>query len=222
MIIKSSEVLEAFKDFNNQIKESQNIAIFTRDLNIQKEEVEKLENYINSLQEIKKSNRTKYTEDELNLLMCIILSADTIKCELLMLIALKENNMDSAWSYLVEAQNTISLVSRNHPFNPEMLNGYISKLTQYEKTLFPRMAFSSIGSIIKKSRCTICNNDYNECDHIKGKLYGGEICAREILDAEIEEVSIVDNPANKLCRQLACDRKGKTVNILTLVPKESP
>ena len=55
-----------------------------------------------------------------------------------------------------------------------------------------------------------------KCNHIKGKLYGGELCVRVITEMELEEVSLVDVPANKQCRVLTTAYNGKTVDTLTL------
>ena len=69
-------------------------------------------------------------------------------------------------------------------------------------------------------KVTICNENYNKCNHIKGKLYNGELCARET-EMELEEISFVDTPANKLCKILKITHNGKTVDILTLREEKS-
>ena len=55
-----------------------------------------------------------------------------------------------------------------------------------------------------------------QCNHIKGKLYNGEMCVRMVTEMELEEVSLVDIPANKQCRVLTTTYNGKTVDSLTL------
>ncbi len=79
--------------------------------------------------------------------------------------------------------------------------------------------FLSTGGIIRETKCSICKDDYEECDHMKGKMYNGGLCQREIHKIELEEVSIVDTPANKLCRITTIQSNGKNVDVLTL--KES-
>jgi hypothetical protein len=133
-----------------------------------------------------------------------------------MLVKIKEDKMDEAWTDLVNAQITYGTVVRNYPFKFEAANGYIAKLEAYEKLLFPKMFFSSIGGVIKKSNCSICKESYGKCNHIKGRLYNGELCVREIAEFELEEVSLVDIPANKHCRILTTTYDGKTVDLLTL------
>lgn len=220
MVLQSKEVKELFDEFNALISNSQNVAIFTRDIDLQNGELKILNNFIEKAEKLKKENREIYTESELNLILCLIISADTIKSELNMLINLKEGNMDAAWACLVRAQYQTAIVANNHPFSDgKYLHGYLSKLDAYEKILFPKMMFASTGGIIKETKCSICHKDYEECDHLKGKMYGGELCVREIHEIDLEEVSLVENPANKLCRIISTERNGKSVDILTLKEK---
>jgi len=134
-----------------------------------------------------------------------------------MLVNIKEDKMSEAWGNLVNAQVTYGTVVRNYPFKFETENGYVERLEMYEKLLFPKMFFSSVGGIIKKSNCSICKEPYSKCEHIKGRLYNGELCSREITEMKIEEASLVDIPANKHCRMLTTSYDGKTVDLLTLL-----
>jgi len=221
MIALRTEVKEQFEYFNEVIKRAEKIAVFTRDCDLQKEQIEILVTYIDNLTNFKNENKEKYSEEELNLLLCLIISADAVQKELQMVISLKSNEMFVAWASLVQAQNNVSIVARNHPLSDgKYLNGYVHKLMAFEQTLFPKMFFSSVGEIIKKSICSYCKIDYEECEHIKGKMYMGELCVREIHEAELEEVSIVENPANKMCIQIEEDFEGKTVDSFTLVKRK--
>ena len=220
MIIQFIEVKNLLEEFNKIITNSENIAIFTRDIELQKKEVDNLKNFIEKSEKLKTENKERFTEPELNLILCLIISADVIKSELSMVLSLKNNEMDAAWASLIYAQTSIPIVMRNHPFsNGEYLNGYLSKLDAYERFLFPKMMFSSYGGIIKKTRCNICGLEYEECEHLKGKMYNGELCVREIHEVDLEEVSLVENPASKLNRHLTVERNGKMVDILTLTKK---
>ena len=44
----------------------------------------------------------------------------------------------------------------------------------------------------------------------------GELCLTLISEMELEEVSFVDNPANKHCRIMTIEHDEKTIDILTL------
>lgn len=220
MIIENVEVENLIEEFNRVISNSENIAIFTRDIDLQKKEEKTLNAFIQKAKNIRKTNIKSYSEAELNLILCLIMSTEALLNEISMLINLKEGNMDAAWNHLIYAQNKTSIVACNHPLNNENnLKGYLARLDAYEKVIFPKMMFASTGSIILETKCSICKDDYEECDHMKGKMYNGVLCLREIHKFELEEVSIVDKPANKLCRITTIQRNGKNVDVLTL--KES-
>jgi hypothetical protein len=220
MIIQYIEVKELFEEFNEVIAKAEDIVIFSRDIELQKKEREVLAKFIEKSEKLKNENKYRFSEPELNLILCLIISADTIKTELSMIICLKNGEMDAAWACLIQAQNLISIVACNHPISDgKYLNRYRSKLDSFEKLLFPRMMFASAGGIIKKTRCSICGLEYEDCEHLKGKMYFGELCVREIHEIDLEEVSMVENPASKLCRQLTTYRNGKTVDVLTLLEK---
>ena len=220
MIIDNVEVENLIEEFNRIISNSENIAIFTRDIDLQKEEKETLNAFIQKTETIRKSKAKNYSEPELNLILCMIISAEALLNEISMLINLKEGNMDAAWNHLIYAQNKTSIVACNHPLNNENnLKGYLARLDAYEKVIFLFFLFLSTGGILRETKCSICKDDYEECDHMKGKMYNGELCVREIHKIELEEISIVDTPGNKLCRITTIQRSGKEVDVLTL--KES-
>jgi len=124
--------------------------------------------------------------------------------------------MATAWDILVDCQVHLGTVIRNYPFESDHLEHYLQHLHNYEKTLFPKMIFHSTGGFVKQSHCSICKKDYGNCDHIKGKLYNGELCTRNITEIELEEISVVKNPANKHCRVLHTEVNGIKTDALTL------
>lgn len=207
---------EIIIEFNKIIAVAQNKSIFARGIEIQKEKIEFLEKYNNKLSLLKKSFVENQLEYESNLIFCFEESVRTIQLELTMIVNLKEDKMDIAWDNLVDAQVSASTVVSNHP-NGQDLEGYLDKLRSYEIILFPKMMFASIGGIVKKSECSICNDSYGKCNHIKGKLYMGEMCCRVITEMVAEEFSVVENPANKHCRVLTLDTdESGEVDVLTL------
>lgn len=203
-------------EFNELVAVSQKKAFITVGIEIQKEEIETLKNYRIDLSKLKKEFVGKNLENEANLVYCIENSIKTIQYELEMLVNIKEDKMSEAWGNLVDAQVTFGTVVRNHLSESNFFNGYMERLANYEKLLFPSLFFQSIGGIIKKSHCSICNENFTRCDHIRGKLYLGELCCRIISEIDLEEVSFVDNPANKHCRTLTIETNGKIIDIMTL------
>lgn len=57
----------------------------------------------------------------------------------------------------------------------------------------------SIGGIATRSECSICGNDYAECNHISGLEYEGKICVNTIKKCNLAEVSLVREPVNQGC-----------------------
>lgn len=208
------------KEFNEMAQVSQRKAFITVGIEIQKEEIETLTNYRSELKELKKQFVERKFENEANLIYCIENSLLAVQYELQMLVNIKEDKMREAWGNLVNAQVIYGTVVRNYPFELETTNGYVERLEVYEKLLFPKMFFSSVGGIIKKSNCSICKESYGKCNHIKGRLYNGELCVREISEMELEEVSLVQVPANKHCIMLQTTINNKTVDIMTLREQE--
>jgi hypothetical protein len=203
-------------EFNEMADIAQRKAFITIGIEIQKEEIQVIEDYIKELLELKKKFVSKRLENEANLVFCLENSLKVLQKELEMLVHIKEDKMSQAWGDLVNAQVIFGNVVKNYPFDSQFLNSYLERLMNYEKLLFPELHFQSAGGIIKKSKCSICDDDFQKCDHIKGRLYFGEMCYRIITEMELEEISFVDNPANKHCRVLTIELDGKTIDIMTL------
>lgn len=204
--------------FNKISAISQKKTFITIGIEIQKAEIDFLENYRMELKNLKKTFVERNLENEANLVYCIENSLLAIQYELQMLVHIKEDKMSEAWGNLVNAQVIYGTVVRNFPFHfeSEEEQGYLKRLSDYEKLLFPKFHFQSVGGIIKNSHCSICNQKPNKCIHIKGKLYNGELCCRVITEIELEEISFVKNPANKHCRVITIENKGKKINVMTL------
>jgi hypothetical protein len=204
------------EEFNEVALTAQKKAYITIGIEIQKEEIDNLKKFREELLPLKVEFIERKLENEANLIYCIDNSLLALQYELQMLVNIKEDKMSEAWGNLVNAQLIYGNVFRNSPFKIKSELGYLERLDNYEKLLFPNLLFHNVGGIIKKSHCSICNKKYGQCNHIKGKLYFGEMCCRVITEMELEEASLVDNPANKHCRVLTIEMKGKKIDILTL------
>jgi len=207
-------------EFNEVVSIAQRKTFITIGIEIQKEEVEILANYRDDLKNLQRDFVGRHLENESNLLYCIDSSLHAIQLELQMLINIKEDKMAEAWTNLVDAQVIYGTVIRNYPFEFETENIYLEKLANYEKLLFPTFYFHSVGGIIKKSHCSICKQNFSKCKHMRGKLYMGQLCCRVVSEIELEEISLVENPANKHCRTLTIEIAGEKIDILTLRPEK--
>lgn len=66
----------------------------------------------------------------------------------------------------------------------------------------------SIGARANKVRCSICGADLSEgdfCDHVRGEVYDGQVCAWRIEEWEAKEVSFVIVPSDKYAGVISAD-----------------
>ena len=79
--------------------------------------------------------------------------------------------------------------------------GLIHNIARNWVTLLDPPYGISHGSIIKRAYCSICQTKVGvrwPCGHIRGEIYGGELCIKIVKEAELAEVSIVERPASLL------------------------
>lgn len=202
--------------YNSIVEIAQSKAIFVRGIEIQKEQIEILDSLIHNIIAEKEKAQREKDNIKSNFILCLELCANTVRNELIFITKLKEDEPDAAWDTLINAQNQIAIAIRIHPFNGDYLNNYAHKLYAYEKILFPEMYFASRGCTVSKSKCSICNEPIESCDHMKGYAYMGELCYEIIEKIEsIDEVSLVKDPADKRCRILGFPKDGKNYDIFT-------
>jgi hypothetical protein len=58
----------------------------------------------------------------------------------------------------------------------------------------------SIGFSTRRAECSICGQDPEECEHVRGFTYDGATCYRRVVEADVHEVSLVDRPAQPEAR----------------------
>lgn len=119
----------------------------------------------------------------------------------------------------------LELAKERLDFGPFRLRQFcrpiIERLDKLEKLIFPPQVYLSIGTVVHRKFCSICNDDYAKCDHIAGRPYWGEFCHTILKDVVPDHVGIVEQPANKLCRVTHFDDAGGRRNRMSwkLEPK---
>lgn len=211
--------ITAFQDeFQQTIEATRKFCYITRAKEFQLQARDNLKNLTEILGTLKKKAIAATYEDAANLLLSYEEIASAIINELSMWIALKEDNLGAAWDFLVHAQSAVISAMQAHASASD-LDADLDRLEALEHLLFPRQMFFSPGMIIREARCSICGQEYGECDHLAGKPYMGELCAREIIHADLEEASLVLNPANKHARGIFITGKdGIRRDFLTWTP----
>lgn len=151
---------------------------------------------------VKTAAKGRADEDGANTCLCYAEMVTAVRSELSMWIALKDDDPNCAWEHLISAQMAARTAMQAHKL-AEGLHAYVDRLHDMEEILFPPQIFVSPGFVIGSSTCSICEMEYGDCNHLKGKPYMGEMCTRIIRDIRAcEEVSIVKEPASKRHRAL--------------------
>lgn len=215
-----SDLLKTYRDKADVLFEDiGKFACYTRGIEFQKQSVEKLNAFKTEIKEQLDKAVLLKNNDLANAFASFELVTEAMTYEFEMWINLKEENYDKAWDSLVDAQHSTTLAMQAHTINGH-LNRYISRLNLLEKVLFPPQLFFSDRSLISKSKCSICEQPIEDCDHLKGKFYMGKHCY-EIIE-KIEKIyafDIVKDPANKKCRAQTIMENNKTIDLMTFREK---
>lgn len=211
-----SQEIKVFQEkFSETVTECQKFCFITRARELQIQARNKLMPLKAKAQRLKERAIAAKYEDAANAMLGFEEMTGALINELSMWIALKDDEPATAWDFLVDAQMSAITAMQAHPV-ANHLEGYAAHLTALEKHIFPNHGFGSIGAIVRKSECSICGQEYGECDHLKGRPYMGRICTEHVKECELEEVSIVFNPGNKHCRIMSItDDEGITRDTLT-------
>ena len=175
-------------EFNELIKKSETFLWIARDSELQREACENLESVLPKIVEEKKKAIENNDEDYANQLL---------GCECVANSLLEEP--EKAWNHLVAAQMKANDASKAHG-DFQCFEHHSSRLEMIERIVFPPQCFVSSGMIVHKQECSVCGQDYDECEHAAGKPYMGEFCSIIARDSRIDHFAIVENPADKCCR----------------------
>ncbi|TXH94803.1 MAG: hypothetical protein E6Q75_11560 [Rheinheimera sp.] len=105
---------------------------------------------------------------------------------------------DSWWS-LQDAIDTLRIIKKFYQPDSKTLNFLESNLTALE-SLYPYTLFSSLGFIVERYECGICNLNITDerCNHIQGEIYSGEMATSIAVELKkIDHLALVENPKDK-------------------------
>lgn len=77
---------------------------------------------------------------------------------------------------------------------------FINKHIKQFQSLFPYEIFMSPEFLVKESKCNICDQVIklrNPCEHIKGEIYDGKMCVRQLTNVKCVGMSAVTSPVQK-------------------------
>ena len=202
--------------FDRHLKDAMRYCFFTRGVEFQRRKAGQLASLIVQIQSKKQDQADAGNSEAANYLLAMEFVAESFRHELEMYVKLKSDDMDGAWDELIYSQSAADHAISAHESVAVPMRDQAERLQRIEDAIFPPQTFMSPGFITRVSHCSICGKSYQDCDHIKGKPYNGELCAEVIEKAEVQEISIVPKPANKHARILAFERGNTKWNQLTL------
>lgn len=209
-----NRINEFIKKMNEVLKWGQTLCFITRGIELQEDACKQLEDLAKETAIFKADVVSQGDEDTANTLLSFECGIAAVLAELRMWIDLKQEKPSEAWDHLISAQNAASAAMRAHDLGLNM-SGYISRLEAVEKVVFPPQMFSSIGFHIREATCSLCDDAYAECNHVKGRPYMGEFCTMIIKQCNFQEVSIVEHPRDKRCRVTSFSENGSKRDKMT-------
>lgn len=201
---------EVADEYHEVATSAEKFAFLPRGIEYQKEGIDNLDEFLDwASEKFEKAQRnpregigdSDHPGRPANQILMFICMANALKSELKMWTQLKNEEWESAWNSLVDAQEWSSSAKSADPISRFCsVTKYKEKLESHERFLFPPHQYVSPGMVVNLYECSICGEEYNSCPHLEGMAYNGVFCNRVIRDIEITEVSFVDEPHDKKAR----------------------
>lgn len=202
------------KELNAVIEDAEVFRYITRCSDLQKNAIKSLKDLQTKILSLKSDAIADKNEERANILLGYECAISGLIAELEMWLLLKQETPDKAWDKLVTAQ--MSYCSAAHAdigFNHVLQ--HLHRLEEIEKLVFPPQVFVSSGMTAERLTCSICGEEYENCEHLAGKPYMGEFCGTIVRDIKIEHIALVENPADKRCRIIQVEAEGGFRNRMT-------
>jgi hypothetical protein len=200
--------------FNASVEGKANLSCIVRDSDLQRDALADLSALATKIEDWKKRAISEQDENHANLFLgceCVI---EALSAELNLWLQLKDGQPDGAWNSLINAQMATRDAVRAHK-GFSHLEARAARLVNIERVVFTEQVFLSAGLIVRRQECSICNAEYEDCNHIVGMPYMGEFCRCRLLDVEPDHIAIVKEPANKRCRVVYFNTEGGKRNRMT-------
>ena len=210
-----AEILQFINECSDVFESHGRFFFLARGAEFQQSSADKLEAFQKEIEEVLLDSQKQKFIDASNRLKALALHTSSLVAELRMYIHIKNDAMSEAWDELIAAQSATLWAIRAHDGVGKSLEPRAKRLDVLERLLFPKQIFFSTGFTVKSSECSICRKEYRDCDHIKGRIYNGEFCTRLINDADLNEVSVVEEPADKRCRALSFGEGNEMRDVIT-------
>jgi hypothetical protein len=200
--------------FNAILKKASNLLFMARDAGLQHDALIDLQGLDHRAEALKQDAIAASEEALANLLLGFQCAADSFAEEIQMWLSMKDGDPERAWVHLVAAQEAAAAVIRTRANFGED-GDRSTRLLVIEKLLFPPQLFMSIGALVSGADCSICGEDYEDCDHIAGEPHWGRFCAMIPRQIEPDHTALVRDPADKRCRVAFFSDNGQKRNRMT-------
>lgn len=206
---------QIIQELNDQLR----YLYVTRDKTIFERQITLLTELHKSILDIKESYIKQENEDKANKWLSIEYTCQGLLEGLKLFLNLKQNNPDAAWINLVNAQNYVHWSNIAYGLPNDIQNYCVGFFDTIENVLFPPQKFNSMSFVSKSSKCSICQKEFAECEHIRGELYMGQMCTEICTEiGQFHHLAHVDDPDDKRCRITHYGSTNPpTINIMTLL-----
>lgn len=198
-----NEIVEEFvEEYTETVQSCEKFCFLPREIYYQKDAIKDLSELLEKSAQIRIEVIEQDDEEAANQVLTLRCMINALRYELKIWIDLKEGDWGKAWNALVDAQDSARSARSAHEIAVQCnVTNYLGKLDMIEKFVFPPQTFNSPGLYVENFLCSICGEDYSECEHIAGEPYSGFFCQR-VVDGVLgtREVSIVENPEDKKAR----------------------
>lgn len=218
MSFKRSEAADRYRQLQGEIEP---LLFLARDSDLQAAAVKTALAFADDLERNRLAAITASDEEAANDFLGLISVLRSWAFEMTAYILLKQNEPEKAWDALINAQNGIMGAARASAAFTNLAAKF-EHLRDLERYLFPPQTFLSSGFIASSQHCSICQAEYEACDHIAGRPYMGRFCNIEIKGLRLDHVAFVEVPADRRCRVKSHSVPGGIRNQMTWVVSPKP
>jgi len=139
-------------------------------------------------------------------------------------VLLKEREYYKAWNELAQIEIIINNIKLNIPdYSKYATCSFLENSTVKLQKIYPYKLFTSIVMVDTKEECSICGssmNPFTGCEHIRGKVYSGEVCYSVVYDGIFVGVDFVEKPSAKCAVVFdEIDNPEKYILLEYIIPK---
>lgn len=206
-------------DFERVASDAQTLTFPARASELQEACIAAIDTFLGHLEQMKAAAAERAHEVDANAILSMELSLAAVRSELNMWLRLKRDDSERAWDDLIDAQNSLKnaiAVRGQVGVQTATLENLQRKYEFIEHFVFPPQMFNSIGGTALLRECSICSRDYEDCNHVAGRAYMGNLCHRIVREfASLDHVALVGDPADKRCRVTHFSEGGRMRNKMT-------